>query len=230
MVETQPAARRRGRRPGDADERRARVERALVDLEACRVPFTMADVAERAGISRATLYRDAGLRDLVGPRGDGPRARPVDAKTHDDLRARADALAAERRELRRALRAAQKEARNAEARLDELEAAAADAERAARASGRMGNAAQERAKTEAYAEGFRAGARAAQQPGGSGRGAQSETNLLAVASRLPRPALVSARRALARALHPDLFASDPAASLLATELLKQINALVRPGS
>jgi predicted DNA-binding transcriptional regulator YafY len=56
------------------------VVRALAELEEGRVPFTMADLAERAGISRATLYRDAGLRDLVGTKGDGPRARPVDAR------------------------------------------------------------------------------------------------------------------------------------------------------
>jgi curved DNA-binding protein CbpA len=37
--------------------------------------------------------------------------------------------------------------------------------------------------------------------------------------------VLAARRSLARALHPDLFAKDPAAQLLATEILKQLNSL-----
>jgi hypothetical protein len=202
------------------------VVRALAELEEGRVPFTMADLAERAGISRATLYRDAGLRDLVGTKGDGPRARPVDARAHAELSARADALAAERRALRRAVREAEKRAAAAEAQVEKLEAEAARARRAA--GGAAAGAAQERIKTEAYAEGFAAGARAAGggMRGGGGRPGSGTGNLLALAARLPRPALVAARRTLARALHPDLFARDPAAALLATELLKQINAVV----
>lgn len=219
--------RRRGRRPADADGRRARVAEALADLEAARVPFTMADLAERAGISRATLYRDAGLRDLIGTRGDGPAARPVNAKAHAELAARAEALAQERRTLRRALRAAEKRAADALARVDELEAAVADAERAARARERLGSPPDERVRAEAYAAGFAAGARRHGRPNTP---ASAHPGLLTAAARLPRPALVQARRALARALHPDLFAKDPAASLLATELLKQINALVSHGA
>lgn len=224
-VKAETAARRRGRRPADADQRRARVVSALADLEDARVPFTMADVAERAGISRATLYRDAGLRDLIGRRGDSPAARPVSHKSHTDLAARADALAEERRVLRRALRAAEKRALAAEQRVEELEVAAVDAERSARSRERLGDHARERIRADAYAEGFTAGAQRA-RPGGRSGG---DAALAVVAARLPRPALVNARRALARALHPDLFTSDPAASLLATELLKQINALVGPG-
>jgi hypothetical protein len=62
-----------------------------------------------------------------------------------------------------------------------------------------------------------------------GAAGRADANLSVAAARLPRAALIAARRQLARALHPDLFAKDPAASLLATELLKQINALASSG-
>lgn len=233
----QQQRRRRGRRPQDAATRRERVQFALAELEEARVPFSMGDVAERAGISRATLYRDAGLRDLIGNRGDGPASRPIDARAHEQLQARVEALAAERRALRRALRQAEKRAREAETRNDELEAKNAEHERTRRATGGgggLGSAAEERVRTEAFAEGFAAGARsgaASRGGGGAGRGAGGAgAGLLSVAARLPAPALTAARRTLARAIHPDLFATDPATALLATELLKQINALTGPGS
>ena len=216
-----PRERRRGRRPQDAGVRRQRVLQALEELTSARVPFTMADVAERAGMSRATLYRDAGLRDLIGNRGDGPPARPVDARAHEALRGRSETQAEDLRKARRSLREAERRAKDAEARADRLEADATEGARAERAQ-RLSGAAGERMRAEAYAEGFAAGAQAARR-GGSGRG--PDAHLLSVAARLPRPALLAARRTLARALHPDLFAKDPAAALLATELLKQLNSL-----
>src|SRR5688572_3241564 len=91
--------RRRGRRPADASQRRAAVEQAIAELESARVPFTMGDVAERAGISRATLYRDAGLRDLVGARGDSPTARPVTTRDLSKLEKRIAALEEDRKRL-----------------------------------------------------------------------------------------------------------------------------------
>jgi AcrR family transcriptional regulator len=226
--------RRRGRRPADASERRRRVEQAIADLESVRgVPFTMADLAERAGISRATLYRDAGLRDLVGDRGDGPAQRPVDSREHARLRERAEALAAERRTLRREMRDLTARMRAAEDRVDALEALRSEDARDRRATGGMDPEAAERLKREAYAEGFTAGVRTAtQRPGtAAGRaagGSAAAGELRAVAARLPRASLVTARRTLARQLHPDLFVKDPAAAMLATELLKQINALIGP--
>ena len=74
------AKRQRGRRPVDARARRALVVAAVQELGSMNLPFTMQDVADRAGVSRATLYRDAALRDLVGSRGDGPQVRPADAR------------------------------------------------------------------------------------------------------------------------------------------------------
>jgi AcrR family transcriptional regulator len=192
----------------------------------------MTDVAERAGISRATLYRDAGLRDLVGARGDGPSKRPVDRRDYDALQEKAEALAQERRALRRTLRGLEERVQAAELLVDELKAEARAANRDRKASERLGGDAAAKIEKEAYAEGFAAGVRAAaQRGGGSTRGGASSASgeLLSVASRLPKSSLQAARRTLARQLHPDLFTQDPAAAMLATELLKQINTLVGPG-
>lgn len=228
--------RKRGRRPADASARRIAVESALRELTEARVPFSMGDLAERAGISRATLYRDAGLRDLVGAAGDGPQARPVNAADYRKLAERAEALAAERRELRRRLRETEKGLVDANERIDKLAEENRDRMRAARdaaagaaanaSSGAPSDAATEKIRTDAFAEGFSAGARAYQQRGATGaRGGGGGADLISVAARLPRPALLNARKTLARALHPDLYISDPATALLATELFKQINAL-----
>ncbi|MBC8103693.1 MAG: TetR family transcriptional regulator, partial [Cytophagales bacterium] len=124
--------RQRGRRPGDARDRHQQVEKAIAELESLSLPFTMRDVAQRAGISRATLYRDAGLRDLVGRRGDGPKTRPVDRRDFEALQKKADLLAEERRTLRRAVRALEVRVQAAELRADELSAQHRDAERARR--------------------------------------------------------------------------------------------------
>ena len=218
--------RRRGRKPADAAVRREAVERALQDFTDARVPFSMNDVAERAGISRATLYRDATLRDLIGQTGDGPASRPVNGREFDKLRESNEKLTAERRQMRRELREAQKRMREAEARVIALDEESRFYERTARKlSEGQNEAAQEKIRTEAYATGFTAGARAAQGRGGAAASAE----MRAVASRLPRPALMAARRTLAQKLHPDLFAKDPAAALLATEILKQLNALISEG-
>lgn len=218
-----PDRRRRGRRPADARERRAAVERALRDLEAARVPFSMGDLAERAGISRATLYRDVALRDLIGAQGDSPPARPVDARKYDELKTKVDTLTREQRRLKALLR-------HAENRAEEATKRAASAEelnekRKEPPRDRPPNHEEaERIRRDSYADGFAAGTRATGQRGGGGGRAGGD--LLMVASRLPRASLINARKALARALHPDLYQNDPAAALLATELLKQINALV----
>lgn len=93
--------RTRGAKPQDPDERTARVKAAVRDLERIGAAFTVAEVAERAGISRATLYRSPDLRALVGAKGDGPRL--VDATIHEKLCARHDAQKAKTRALRREL-------------------------------------------------------------------------------------------------------------------------------
>ena len=220
--------RRRGRRPADANQRRAAVLKALSELESARVPFSMGDVAERAGISRATLYRDATLRDLVGAKGEGPEARPVDGKQFAELRIRVETLSREQQRLKALLRHSERRAEEATKRAALLEE---ENEKYAKATqGQpLTNEEVERVRKESYAEGFTAGTQAAAQRGGGGRPGMAGANTLAaVAVRLPRASLVNARRTLVKQLHPDLFSSDPAAALLATEILKQLNALVGP--
>lgn len=217
--------RRRGRRPADARQRRAAVEQAIAELESARVPFTMSDVAERAGISRATLYRDAGLRDLVGARGDSPEARPVTARDLSRLEKRIASLEEERKRLRRELRDTEERLKAAEIDAEEATERARQQARARRDE-TIDNEFVEKVRKESYADGFAAGSRAAGARGG-GRGGASD--LVSVAARLPRASVLNARRTLAKALHPDLYAQDPAAALLATELLKQLNALAGPG-
>ena len=226
--------RRRGRKPADATERRARVEKALSDLQESRTPFSMSDVAERAGISRATLYRDAALRDLVAGTGDGPSNRPVTFRDYEKQKAERDKLATERKTLRRQLREHEEIKAGLERAIEKLEAKIA-----IYASHFAKNGAQDTdaIRKEAYAEGFTQGIRTAmgqrggggtngpKRPGVGGMG-NAPTSLASVAAKLPKPELQVARKNLARVLHPDLFVGDdPATAVLATELLKQLNAL-----
>jgi AcrR family transcriptional regulator len=218
--------RKRGRRPEDAKVRRQRVLDAIAELERGGVEFTMADVAERAGISRATLYRDLTLRDLVGRRGEGPVHRPVDQRTYAEcVRGRTKAME-ERRAARKELRAAQQEILHLKDRIERLAR-----ENEARQQSRLIDAQiqgdVDRVRADAYAEGFLAGTRAASQRAGTNK-AGAPAGLSVVAARLPRPAVAGARRILAKALHPDLYADNPAASMLATEILKQLNSLAGP--
>jgi regulator of replication initiation timing len=216
--------RRRGRRPADAKERRLAVERAIAELESARVPFSMTDVAERAGISRATLYRDAGLRDLIGERGDSPPTRPVTQQDLRRMQQRLQGLEEEKKRLRKELRDTEEKLKAAEIEAEEATAKARENARTQRPE-KIDNEYVEKVRKEAYADGFSAGSRTAAARGG-GRGGSSD--LLSVAARLPRTSLLNARRTLAKALHPDRYAQDPAAAMIATELLKQLNALAGP--
>jgi len=184
--------RTRGAKPQDPDQRAMRVKAAVRDLERIGAAFTVAEVAERAGISRATLYRSADLRTLVGAKGDGPRL--VDAALHDKVCARHEAQKAKTRALRRELA-------ETEASWEEMRERARSAE------------------TKLAAAERRADALAVQARGGIGG------SLGAVSVALGPEEMRRARRVLARALHPDLFAQDGATAALATELLKTLNAL-----
>lgn len=195
----------------------------------------MSDVADRAGISRATLYRDASLRDLVGNVGDGPANRPVSFHDYEKQKSEREKLVVERRALRRQLREQEEIRTGLEREIEKLEAKIATY-----VSYFAKNAGQDTdsLRKEAYAEGFSQGVRTAmgqrggagangpRRPGmGMGPGATG-SSLASVAANLPKPALQIARKNLARVLHPDLFAGDdPATAALATELLKQLNAL-----
>ncbi len=182
----------RGPKPGDTDSRVILVSAAVKALEKIGAAFSVADVAERAGISRATLYRSQALRALVGAKGDGPRT--VDAALYEKLEVRCAALKTKAGALRR--------------QLAELEAS--------------WDVMRERAKLaeQKLAESERRVEILSSQMRGSTGGA-----LGAVAARLGQEERRRARRILARALHPDLFAQDHATAVLATELLKTLNVL-----
>jgi hypothetical protein len=219
--------RKRGRRPADAGERRERVIKALKDLTDARVPFSMGDLAERVGISRATLYRDATLRDLIGEAGDGPATRPVDYAQFQKLQNERQEWLVDRRKMRREVREREKREVELLNRIDFLmRENTAMANEIAVSVGHV--EAREKLKAEAYTEGFNAGVRTAAQQNNGRRGGGS-SDLQAMASRIPRPVLLQARKTLIKTLHPDLFENDPAVKLLATELLKQINDVVSTG-
>jgi AcrR family transcriptional regulator len=90
-----------GVKPVDPASRAAAVEAAVRTLEKIGATFTVADVAERSGVSRATIYRSSDLRKIVGARGDGKR--PVDADVHARLAERHASAKAASRDLRRRL-------------------------------------------------------------------------------------------------------------------------------
>ena len=182
----------RGPKPSDPDTRAERVTAAVRALEKIGAAFSVADVAERAGISRATVYRSPTLRALVGAKGDGPRT--VDAALHAKLETRCLKLKSKAGTLRR--------------QLAELEASWTEMRERAKLAEEKLAAAERRVETlAAHARGTTGGA------------------LGAVAARLGQDERRRARRILARALHPDLFAQDHATAVLATELLKSLNAL-----
>lgn len=88
----------------------ARVEAAIEELVRADLPVTFTAVAERAGIARATLYRNPTLRAIV----DEHRLRQVDAHS-------LSGLGAEIGHLRTALEAVAERARDHEERLRRLE-------------------------------------------------------------------------------------------------------------
>ncbi|MBC7809466.1 MAG: hypothetical protein H7145_25305 [Akkermansiaceae bacterium] len=236
-VSEETARRRRGRKPADAGERRRRVQSALADLQESRTPFSMSDLAERAGISRATLYRDASLRDLVGSTGDGPANRPVSIHDYEKQKSEREKLAAERRVLRRQLREHEETKAGLEREIVKLEAKIEIyVSYFAKNAGEDSDSLRKEAFAEGFAQGVRtamgqrggSGANGAKRPGmGVGMMGSAPTSLAAVAAKLPKPALQTARKNLARVLHPDLFAGEDAATAaLATELLKQLNSLI----
>jgi len=186
--------RRCGVKPQDPDARAAAVGAAVRTLEKIGATFTVADVAERAGVSRATIYRSTALRALVGAKGDGPRM--VDATLHEKLAVRHETTKTKARTLRRQLA-------ELEQSWDEMRARALAAERALADLQRRLDFLES-------------------QRGARGGG---QTLLASLASQMSAEERRQARRQLARALHPDLFAHDSAVQTVATELLKLVNSL-----
>ncbi|WP_119319483.1 DUF6262 family protein [Capsulimonas corticalis] len=186
-----------GVKPADPKDRAAQVAQALRDLERIGAAFSVTDVCDRTGISRATIYRHKELRDLIGARGDAPRK--VDAAVHEKLESRHHTMKAKARDLRRQLA-------ETETSWEVMR------ERALQAERRLGHAEQ---RIEELSQQL---ARATQTNG-------SSHALDQVARELGAETVRRAKRQLARALHPDLFAKDAAAAALATEILKALNAL-----
>ncbi|MGO8961322.1 MAG: DUF6262 family protein [Streptosporangiaceae bacterium] len=98
--------------PADQRDELTKVEAACGALAADGEPVTFGEVAERAGISRTTLYRRADLRAVV----DEYRARGRDATTLTGLAVQID-------QLRRSLEAVAGKVRRHEEQLRRLERA-----------------------------------------------------------------------------------------------------------
>ena len=189
--------RKRGAKPVDPQDRAKRVEDAVKELEKIGAAFSVADVAERAGISRATIYRSQKLRDLVGARGDGARA--IDPEAHARLTTNHQSLKSKARELRQRLAETEKG-------WEEMRARAVDAEQRLRLSEQRVQALSKRIATNSQAH--------------------STVPLAHLAAEIGADGMRRARRQLALVLHPDLFSQDAAVAAIAGELLRAVNEVV----
>ncbi len=191
---TPKAARTCGAKPKDPHLRAAQVAAAVRALEKIGAAFSVADVAERAGLSRATIYRSDALRAIIGAKGDGPRTVPADL--HDKLTQRHLSAKTKARTLRRELAELEQSWQEMRERATGAERRLAEAER-----------------------------RLKLLEGASGARSHTSTTLAGIGAQMSADERRQARRQLARALHPDLFARDAPTQALATELLKLINSL-----
>lgn len=189
--------RTQGAKPADSVDRAQRVVDAVKELEAIGAAFSIADVAERAGISRATIYRSQKLRELVGARGDG--ARSVDRATHDRVCARHQSLQSKARDLRRRLT-------DAEGGRDEMRERAVDAERRLRIAEQRIQSLTKQLAAASHSH--------------------ATVPLAHLATEIGPDGLRRARRQLALILHPDLFSQDPEVAAIAGELLRAVNEVV----
>jgi len=191
---TTRAVRTCGAKPKDPQQRAAQVAAAVRELEKMGAAFSVADVAERAGLSRATIYRSDALRAIIGAKGDG--ARNVPAALHDKLAERHQAAKSKARTLRRELAELEQSWQEMRERALSAERRLLEAERKLKLLQTPANA---------------------RHGGGA--------TLAGIGAQMSADERRQARRQLARALHPDLFAKDAATQALATELLKLINSL-----
>lgn len=167
------------------------------ELEEIGSPFSVADIAERAGVSRATIYRDNALRAIVGARGDGDR--PVSADVHARVCDRYKALQGTAKDLRKRLAQSESSWEQMRERALAAEAKLSAAQRHIEAlAGRLA------ASTSSHAP----------------------LTLAKLAARIGPDGMRKARRALASALHPDLYSQNPEAAEVAAELLRAVNEVV----
>jgi DNA-binding MurR/RpiR family transcriptional regulator len=189
--------RTRGVKPDNPDDRARRVAEAVKELEDIGAAFSVADVAERAGISRATIYRSQKLRTLVGARGDGVRS--VDAEIHARVCERHNSLKSKARELRQRLADAEKG-------WDEMRDRALAAEHQLRVAQQRIQALSKRVAVS--------------------NSAHATVPLAHIAEQIGADGMKRARRQLALVLHPDLFSQDPDVAAIAGELLRAVNEVV----
>ena len=225
---TPVSLRRRGPKPRSITELTEKVDASVRALRQTGIPFTIQDVADHSGISRASLYRIEGLRERIGTHGDQPSSRPVSSRELNLLRRMLDSVREERSTAVKENRRLQIELNRAVRRIDELMLDGTEKLQAAKS-------AEQKAETAVsdrdgvFAEGFQAGLRAASQKGRGMAPAAGSEDLNVAAARLPRAAMLKARRTLALAIHPDLFHDNPAAQVLAGEIFKLLNQLATPG-
>jgi hypothetical protein len=120
VMQTQVSIRRRGPKPQSISDLTAKVDASVRALRATGVPFTIQDVADHSGISRASLYRIEGLRERIGVHGDQTTTRPVNARELKVLRKELESVRAERSAAVKENRRLQIELNRAVRRIDEL--------------------------------------------------------------------------------------------------------------
>lgn len=189
-----------GIKPVGLPERTAAVKSAVGALEKIGAAFTVTDIAERSGVSRATIYRSAELRQLIGARGNIERTVPAEAFNKMEARCA---------QQRAAIRKLRQELKELEASWEVIRARAVAAEVEVETL---------RSETKDLA------ARLAKRSGGS---LPTDKSLHAVASSVGPVEAKRIRRQLARLLHPDLFAADPSLASVANELLKMVNVVCK---
>jgi regulator of replication initiation timing len=119
-MQTQVLIRRRGPKPQSISDLTAKVDASVRALRATGVPFTIQDVADHSGISRASLYRIEGLRERIGTHGDQHTTRPVNARELKALRKELESVRDERSAAVKENRRLQIELNRAVRRIDEL--------------------------------------------------------------------------------------------------------------
>lgn len=108
-----------GPKPCSPTLRQEAVRNAVDALRRAGAHFSVQDVADRAGISRATVYRSAELRNIVGVHGEAQRA--VDRAAHLRLVARHEDLKGNLRDLRSRLDDAEEQYKRLHIRYVEVE-------------------------------------------------------------------------------------------------------------
>lgn len=227
-MEKHGSSRKRGPKPQPISDLTARVDASVRALRATGVPFTIQDVADHSGISRASLYRINGLRDRIGNHGDELASRPVSTRELNSVRRELESVRLERTNAVKENRRLQIELNRAVRRIEELMLDSTEKSQAAKSAEQKADSATAE-RDSVYAEGFQAGLRAASQKGRGMAPAAGSEDLNVAAARLPRAAMLKARRTLALAIHPDLFQDNPAAQVLAGEIFKLLNQLATPG-